>query len=89
VEAQSEKKLKQLMFQSRHRGFAELDLLLGNFACAELAHLSPELLIEYEQLLGLSDWDVYVWLVGQTSPPPTAPLAIISHIQAYMVGRDG
>ena len=79
-----EKRLKQLMFQSQHRGFAELDLLLGNFACAQLATLSPALLDEYEALLREQDWDVYAWLVGQAEPPEDAPHDIIKIIRNFI-----
>ncbi|MGE3769999.1 MAG: succinate dehydrogenase assembly factor 2 [Bdellovibrionales bacterium] len=61
--------MKQLLFQSQHRGFAELDLLLGTFARAHLAQLSVAELDAYEKLLNAQDWDVYAWLVGQTEPP--------------------
>lgn len=82
-----EKRLKQMLFQSQHRGFAELDLLLGKFACAKLEYLSPALLDEYEALLDLQDWDVYAWLVGQAEPPAGAPLAIIQTIKDFNHGR--
>lgn len=84
-----ETRIKQLLFQSRHRGFAELDLLLGDFACAQLAQLSVAQLDEYEKLLNLQDWDVYNWLVGQAAPPADAPHAIIATIQAHMKARHG
>lgn len=79
-----EKRLKQLMFQSQHRGFAELDLLLGKFACAQLETLSPALLDEYETLLKAQDWDVYAWLVGQAEPPEDAPHGIIKTIRNFI-----
>ena len=81
--------MKRLLFQSRHRGFAELDLLLGDFACAQLAQLSSTQLAEYQRLLTYDDWDVYAWLVGQTPPPVDAPHAIIQTIKAFMAGSHG
>jgi antitoxin CptB len=85
--AKMDVRLKQLKFQSQHRGFAELDLLLGKFACAKLESLSPAQLDEYEQLLQAQDWDVYGWLVGQIPPPANGPVNIIKTIQDFMNGH--
>ena len=51
-------RLKRLGFQSWHRGFREMDLLLGQFADAELSLLSNDELNDYERLLDAPDWEI-------------------------------
>ncbi len=79
-------RLKRLGFQSWHRGFREMDLLLGQFADAELSLLSSDELNDYERLLEAPDWDLYAWFTG-TKPVPDnwdgpAFRRILTHIQA-------
>lgn len=86
---ETDKRIKQLLFRSQHRGFNEMDQLLGSFAHAELAKLNPAALADYEQLLNLPDWDVYGWLVGQQQPPENFR-AIVDLIRAHIsVNRAG
>ncbi len=51
-------KVKQLQYQSLHRGCKELDLLLAPFAY-ELPTLSFEGLLLYEEMLLLEDPELY------------------------------
>ena len=62
-------RLKRLRFQSWHRGFREMDLILGAFADETLARLTEEDLTRYAQLLDVPDWDLYAWLT-ETKPVP-------------------
>ena len=62
---------KRLRFRCWHRGTRELDLILGRFADAELANLTPDQLDRYEALLANPDPDIYAWIIG-TRPVPAA-----------------
>ncbi len=62
---------KRLRFRCWHRGTRELDLILGRFADAQLANLTPGQLDRYEALLANPDPDIYAWIVG-TRPVPAA-----------------
>jgi antitoxin CptB len=61
---------RRLHFRSWHRGTREADLILGRFADAHLAGLSPEQLDRYAALLEKSDPDIYGWLTGSLQIPP-------------------
>ncbi|MDQ7247985.1 succinate dehydrogenase assembly factor 2 [Dongia sedimenti] len=61
---------RRLLFQSRHRGVKELDLILGRFAEAHLAGFGMAELQQFAVLLGEPDPDIYDWLVGRV-PLPT------------------
>lgn len=69
-QAQEEEGLRRrLLFQSRHRGVKELDLILGAFAAAHLAGFRMGELQQYAVLLGEPDPDIYDWLVGRVPLP--------------------
>jgi antitoxin CptB len=78
--------LKKLVYQSRHRGTRENDLLLGSFAEAVLPNLSPKELVAYEALLNESDSTVFDWITGRQPIPDTslpAACGIIRLIQDF------
>jgi antitoxin CptB len=58
---------KRLYYQSQHRGMKEMDLILGGFAQQHLQTLTEEELLEFEQLLALSDQQLYGWIVENDS----------------------
>ena len=60
---------KRLLYQSRHRGTQEADLLIGGFAEQHLAGLSAEQLDTYERLLDESDVDLVNGLTGRAEAP--------------------
>jgi antitoxin CptB len=60
---------RRLLFQSRHRGVKELDLILGRFAEAHLAGFRMAELQQFAVLLGEPDPDIYDWLVGRAPLP--------------------
>ncbi len=61
--------LKRLTFRSWHRGWKETDLILGSFADAKLATLTPAQLATYGQLLDLDDDVIWGWIIGKNAPP--------------------
>jgi len=61
---------RRLLFQSRHRGVKELDLVLGRFAEAHLTGFDGVELGQYDVLLAEPDPDIYDWLVGRAVLPP-------------------
>jgi antitoxin CptB len=64
-----ERKRKQLIFRSWHRGTKEMDLLLGTFADGYLPHFSEKELHQYDAILKESDPDLYSWIMGTATPP--------------------
>lgn len=64
-----ENRLKRLRMRSWRRGTKEMDLILGPFADDRLADLNPEMLDQFEDLLGENDHDLYRWVSGQEDFP--------------------
>ena len=54
--------------QSRKRGILESDLLLSTFADANLAHMTPNQLQQYDLFLDENDWDIYYWATQEPTP---------------------
>jgi succinate dehydrogenase flavin-adding protein (antitoxin of CptAB toxin-antitoxin module) len=68
-------RLKRLIFRSAHRGCKETDLLLGDFAAVNLAHMPKEQIDLYEAFIEEPDWDIWAWVTGgEGFPPRYAPL---------------
>ena len=55
-------KRKRLIYRSWHRGTREMDLLLGSFADLYVPKFSAAELALYDQILELSDPDLYNWM---------------------------
>ncbi len=59
---------KRLLYQSKHRGTKEADLILGGFAHAHMASLTADQFAKFEALLEESDPDLMSWIGGQQAP---------------------
>jgi antitoxin CptB len=63
------KRRKRLLYQSRHRGTQEADLLIGNFAERYLPTMTDAQLDLFEQLLDENDVDLVNWITGRAAVP--------------------
>ena len=75
---------RRLLFQSRHRGVKELDLILGRFAEAHLAGFRMAELQQYAVLLGEADPDIYDWLVGRVPLPDRLQNPVTELLLAFL-----
>jgi antitoxin CptB len=82
-----EHRRRRARFRSWHRGTREMDLILGSFADAEIAHLTLAELEQYEVLLELPDTDFYQWISGERAPPPSVPRDLFLRIRAFLRDR--
>lgn len=69
MDTAAENRRKKLKFQAWHRGFKEIDLILGPFADKRLGQMSDEELDQFEALLNVPDHDLYDWICQRSSPP--------------------
>ena len=60
---------KRLLYQSRHRGTQEGDLILGGFAERHLDGFGGEELVQFEALVWETDADLMDWISGRAIPP--------------------
>ena len=59
---------RRIHFRVRRRGMVELDVLLGRFADARLAALSPDDLDRFETLLEVPDQELFRWITEDDVP---------------------
>ena len=74
---------KRLLFQARHRGFKEADLLLGGFAERELARMPAAELDAFERILEFPDRDIYGWIVEGATPPEGLAGLVLDRLRAF------
>ncbi|MGY0573899.1 FAD assembly factor SdhE [Bradyrhizobium sp. RDM12] len=80
---------KRLLFRCWHRGTREMDLILGRFADAEIAHLSEVELTELETLLEESDPHLYAAITtGDKVLSPDVTGTLFARIKAFPI-TDG
>ena len=78
---------RRLRYQSKYRGMAELDLILGAFADVALPRATPEELAGYDDILRQLDTDLFHWLV--TVPGRQRSSAVASPGEKGRGGDDG
>lgn len=74
---------KKLKFRANHRGFKEMDLMMGHFAEAELDAMSDAELDQFEALLEAPDQEVYSWIVGSVAPPREHEGEVLRKLRAF------
>lgn len=74
---------RRLRYRAWHRGMREMDLMLGRFADAELANLTPQELGELEALMEAPDPDLFAWILGHSTVPPECDTLIFRRIAEF------
>ncbi len=59
---------RRAAYRAAHRGTKEMDWLLGRFALARIAGMSPDELTRFERLLALGDPEIESWIFGTPAP---------------------
>lgn len=83
LESKDPVRLKRLRYRSWHRGFKEMDLILGHFADSELQNLNDAELDEYESLIDEPDRELYKWMTGEEVVPSRIDTALFRRIAAF------
>ena len=78
-----ETRRKRLIFRSWHRGWKEIDLLLGSFADQHIGRFDEGMLDRYEALLEQPDPDIFAWMTGQTAVPPEHNSDVMQLLQTF------
>jgi antitoxin CptB len=74
---------KRLLFRCWHRGTREMDLILGQFADAEIAVLSDTELDELERLIEVNDHDLYAAAAGGGGLPTEFEGGLFERVKTY------
>ena len=79
---------KRLLFRCWHRGTREMDLILGRFADATIADLTDAELEQLEQLIEVSDPDLYAALSSDVLPAPEFRTRLFDRIKSFPADHD-
>lgn len=74
---------KQLLYRAWHRGMREMDLIMGQFADAEIATLSEEDLAEFERLIEVPDRDLLGWITGEFEVPTNYDTPLFQRLKVF------
>ena len=77
-----------LIYKSWHRGSKETDILLGDFAKAEIYNLNDQELKIYTELIEENDWDIYEWILNEKVEIPLKYTQIILKIRAFSIQNN-
>jgi antitoxin CptB len=61
----------------------EMDLIMGAFADAVIERLSDAELDDFERLMLVPDPEVYAWVAGNVTPPPSYDGPILRRLREF------
>jgi antitoxin CptB len=85
----ADSRLRMIRYRAWHRGIRETDLILGPFADARLAGLTPVQLVEFEALLEQPDQLLYAWITGEEDAPDEVRGEVFLMLRAFRVEQAG
>jgi len=74
---------KRLVYRANYRGFKEADMILGGFAKAYIETLTDEEVIQFEDLLGAKDHDIYNWISGKSPVPANYDTPLFERLREF------
>ncbi len=74
---------RKLLFRANHRGFKEMDMMMGEFAGKHLEQMDEKALDEFERLLDTDDQDVYGWIIGREQEPEMLQGKVMDMLKAF------
>lgn len=83
-----DKRRRQLLYRSAHRGIKEMDILLGGYVAAKIETMSDAELEQLERLMEEPDNDMLDWFTCRARPPGHVDGALIGAIAAFHAGKD-
>jgi len=69
AEAERDKRIKRILYQTWYRGCKETDRILGYFAREHINEFSDKELDMLEEIMAESDRDIFDWLTGKSDIP--------------------
>jgi antitoxin CptB len=74
---------KKLLFRAWRRGVRETDLIVGRFADAYIGALDEPALDDFEQLMEVSNSDLYSWVSGAAKIPANFDTAVLRQLKDF------
>ena len=77
---------RRILFRAWRRGLREMDLVMGQFADANLPAMSEAELDEFERLLNAPDPQVLAWITGEEATPPEFDTPLFARLKDAPLG---
>jgi antitoxin CptB len=74
---------RRLRYRAWHRGFQEMDLVMGRFVDAEVAAFTDAELADFECLIDVPDHEIYAWVLGNAPVPPAYDTALFGRMRDF------
>jgi antitoxin CptB len=84
-----ESRRRRAIYRATHRGNKEMDWLIGRFAQARLAAMSPEALTAFEGLLLVPDPHLYDMILHPAVAPAGEHAPLVAELRAFHGLDDG
>jgi antitoxin CptB len=78
-----ESRRRRAAFRATHRGNKEMDWLIGRFAQARLASMSPEALTAFERLLLVPDPNLYDMIMHPEVAPAGEHQPLVAELRTF------
>ena len=78
-----EPRRRRIVYRAWHRGFREMDLIMGRFCDAVIIDLSEDEVGEFEQLIDAQDHDLYSWITGAEPVPTQYDTQLFRRLREY------
>lgn len=74
---------RKILFRAWHRGIREMDLLMGQFADAEIGTLTESELDDFEALIEVPDRDLFSWITSSEETPANYDTALFRRLKTF------
>jgi antitoxin CptB len=74
---------RKILFRAWHRGIREMDLLMGQFADAEIGTLTESELDDFEALIEVPDRDLFSWITETEEAPANYDTALFRRLKVF------
>jgi antitoxin CptB len=74
---------RKLLFRAWRRGVRETDLIVGRFADAYIDRFDESELGDFEQLIEVSNAELYAWVVGSEAVPADYETTVLQKLIAF------
>lgn len=74
---------RRIVYRAWHRGFREMDLIMGSFCDAVIVDLPESEIESFEQLIDALDHDLYSWITAAEPVPPEYDTTLFRQLRDF------
>ncbi|MDT3378099.1 succinate dehydrogenase assembly factor 2 [Labrys neptuniae] len=74
---------RRIVYRAWHRGFREMDLIMGSFCDAVIVELSEEEVADFESLIDAPDHELYAWIRNEEPVPGEFDTPVFRRLRDY------